>query len=209
MQNVGSVKLYHWNPLQWSLVPTSVALLYPVLPLSQAAVQCTNSSCSDSLIWMNQILQSSVSQGVSMTRNGWGMEHTRICVFCKGWILDAIKNTTCHMHHKNFSRVEEEEEEEVMDYLKKKKIWITEQQWKYLWLKIRELGKLIPDEYVLFVQDLLAEEAFCQEISPPNTANAHTPSSPPTLLKSLSKRILKRAIFWQKKQECWEPWTKR
>jgi hypothetical protein len=42
MQNVGSVKLYHWNPLQWSLVPTSVALLYPVLPLSQAAVQCTN-----------------------------------------------------------------------------------------------------------------------------------------------------------------------
>jgi hypothetical protein len=57
------------------------------------------------------------------------------------------------------------------------------------------LGKLIPDEYVLFVQDLLAEEAFCQEISPPNTANAHTPSSPQTLLKSLSKRILKRAIF--------------
>ncbi len=196
MQNMGSVKLYHWNPLQWSIVPTSVALLYPVLPLSQAAVQCTNSSCSDSLIWINQILQSSVSQGVSMTRNRWGVKHTRICVFCKGWILDAIKNTTCHMHHKNFRWVEEEEK-------------ITEQQWKYLWLQIRELGKLIPDEYVLFVQDLLAEEAFCQEISPPNTANAHTPSSRPTLLKSLSKRILKRAIFWQKKQECWEPCTKR
>ncbi len=31
------------------------------------------------------------------------------------------------MHHKNFSRVEEEEEE-AMDYLKKKKRWITEQQ---------------------------------------------------------------------------------
>jgi hypothetical protein len=30
-------------------------------------------------------------------------------------VLDAIKNTTCHMHHKNFSRVEEEEEEK-MDY---------------------------------------------------------------------------------------------
>jgi hypothetical protein len=57
------------------------------------------------------------------------------------------------------------------------------------------LGKLIPDEYVLFVQDLLAEEAFCQEISPPNTANAHTHPTPPTLLKSLSKRVLKRAIF--------------
>jgi hypothetical protein len=57
------------------------------------------------------------------------------------------------------------------------------------------LGKLIPDEYVLFVQDLLAEEASCEEISPPNTANVHTPPSPPTLLKSLSKRILKRAIF--------------
>jgi hypothetical protein len=56
------------------------------------------------------------------------MKHTRICVVCKGWILDAIKNTTCHMHHKNFSRVEEEEEEEAMDYLKKKKRWITEQQ---------------------------------------------------------------------------------
>jgi hypothetical protein len=50
-----------------------------------------------------------------MTRNGSGMKHTRICVFCKGWILDAIKNTTCHMHHRNFSRVEEEEEEK-MDY---------------------------------------------------------------------------------------------
>jgi hypothetical protein len=38
-------------------------------------------------------------------------------VFCKGWILDTIKNTTCHMRHKNFSKVEEE----AKDYLKKKK----------------------------------------------------------------------------------------
>ncbi len=65
-----------------------------------------------------------MSQGVSMTRNGSGMKHTRICVFCKGWILDAIKNTTCHMHHRNFSRVEEEEEEK-MDYWTAVKVFMT------------------------------------------------------------------------------------
>jgi hypothetical protein len=45
---------------------------------------------------------------------------------------------------------------------------------------------------VLFVQDLLAKEAFCQEISPPNTARF------PFTLVNVSKTALKNGIFGQK-----------
>jgi hypothetical protein len=59
-------------------------------------------------------------------------------------------------------------------------------------LKIGEQGISRPDESVLFVQDLLAKEAFCQEISPPNTARL------PFTLVNVSKTALKNGIFGQK-----------
>jgi hypothetical protein len=45
---------------------------------------------------------------------------------------------------------------------------------------------------VLFVQDLLAKEAFCQEISPPNTARLLF------TLVNVSKTALKNGISGQK-----------
>ena len=101
---------YPWSPDWYTPGPISVALLDPTSPLSWPGNWMTQKhndypgeTCKNLPVMIGTKLkkQTSIKLGTDTNLKGWRKRKhfTSTPVFWRGWILDAIKFTTCHKHH--------------------------------------------------------------------------------------------------------------